>query len=116
MSRARFVGLGLQRELEAVAAVDAVFAEIVDGVAQSANGFIRAAAGIGLRAFASAPQDKNLRAQFRAQIHRAHGFLQGISAHFRIVGGKGAIAENRMKEERHGRHGHDDATVLCRLS
>src|SRR5437660_6009324 len=52
---ARLIGLGFQREAVLIAAVEIVFAKVVDGLAQALDGLIGAAASIGLDAFAAAP-------------------------------------------------------------
>jgi hypothetical protein len=49
------VGFGFESELETVFAVEAIFAEKVYGFAEAFYGFIGAATGIGLDAFAAAP-------------------------------------------------------------
>ena len=76
-----------------------VFAKIIDGLAQALDRVIGTAAGIGLHAFASAPQNKNLRAQFRSNVHGAHGFLNRVRANFGIVGGESSVAKDGMEEE-----------------
>src|SRR5215472_460001 len=105
---ARLVGFGLQGEAITVAAVEIVFAQIIYCFAEPFDGFVRPAAGIGFDAFASTPEDKNLRAQFRAEIHGAQSFLQRVSADFRIVCGEGAVAKDGMEEKGNGGHGNDD--------
>src|SRR6185437_4689716 len=50
-----------------------------------------------------------------AEIHGAHGLLQGISADVWIIGSKGAIAEYGMEEERYSRHGHNDVVFFAGL-
>ena len=52
---ARFVGLGFQGETILIPAGNVVFAKVVDGLAQALDGFIGAAASIGLDAFAASP-------------------------------------------------------------
>src|ERR1700678_1418086 len=109
------IGLGLQGELHAITALDIVFAEIVDGLAQVPDGIIGTAAGVRLNAFTSSPQYKNLCAQLSSQVHCAHGFLQSIGANIGIISGKRSIAKNGMKEKRDGRHGNYDPVHLASL-
>ena len=56
----------------------------------------------------------DLGAQLGAQIHRAHRLLHRVGAHARVVGGEGAVAEDRVVEEIHGRHRHDQVVLLAR--
>ena len=112
MCAARLVRLGLQRELVAVLLRDRVFAEIIDGLAQPFDGVIRPTAPVGLRSLATAPHHEDLRAELRAQIHRAHRLLQRIGAHARIVRRECAVAEHRIVEQIHRRHRHHDAVLL----
>ena len=72
---ARLVGLGFHGKAISKFLRDVVFAEIVDRFPQTSYGIIGAAARIRLNAFAASPQHKNLRAQFGAQVHGAHGLL-----------------------------------------
>ena len=88
--------------------------KIIDGVAQMLHRIAARAARIGLDSLAAAPQNENFRAKFGAQIHRAHRFLHGVSADFRIARGKRAVAKNRMREERNRRHRHDEAVLFAR--
>ena len=110
---ARLVGFGFEGEAITVAAIDVVFAEIIDGFAETFDGFIGATACIGFHTFATAPENENFRAQFRAEIHGAKRFLQGVGTDFRIVRSESAIAKDRVKEERNGGHGNNDAVVLA---
>ena len=108
-----FVWLGFQCKLETVASRDVIFAQIVHSLAQALYGLICTAAGVRFHAIAPEPQNENLRAQFRADIHGPHGLLEGMSSHFRVVRGESAIPENRMKKERYGRHWDGNATVFA---
>ena len=111
---ARLVGLGLEREAISVLPVDGVLAEIVHRLAQALDGLVRAAAGIRFGSLASAPQHERLGAQLGAQIHRAHRLLHRVRTHARVVGSEGSVAEDRIVEEVHGRHRHDQVVLLAR--
>ena len=76
---------------------------------------VGAPARVGLRAFAPAPEHEDLRAQLRADVHRADGLLQRVGADRRVVGRERAVAEGRVEEERHGGHRHDDAVGVAGL-
>ena len=78
---ARLVGLGLEREPEAVLPIDGILAQIVHRVAQALDRLVCPARGVGFGAFAAAPQDENLRAELRAEIHRAQRFLHRVRPH-----------------------------------
>ena len=106
---ARLVGLGLERELEAVLPIDRILAEEVDRVAQPLDRFVRRAAGVGFRALASAPQHENAGAKLRAEIHRPHRLLQREGAHAGVVRGERAVAKHRIEEQVDGGHRHDEA-------
>ena len=80
------------------------------------DGEAGAAAGIGLDAFATAPENEYLCAEFRAEIHGAHGFLQGVGADFGIVGGEGSVAKDGVIEQRDCGHGNDDAVIGAGLT
>ena len=92
-----------------------VLAQVVDRVAQALDGVVGPAAGIGLGAFASAPEHEDLRAQLRADVHRAHRLLDRVGAHRGIVRREGAVAEGRIEEQAHRRHRHDDAVAVAGL-
>jgi len=61
-----------------VAAVEIVFAEIIDGFPQALDSVIGTAIGVGFYAFASALQHKYFGAEVRAKVHGAHGFLHRV--------------------------------------
>ena len=102
-------GLASSANLKPYLLIDRVLAEVVDRLAQPLDRFVRPAAGVGFGAFASAPQHEDLRAELRAEIHRAHRLLQRVGAHARVVRGERAVAEHRIEEQVHRRHRHDDA-------
>src|ERR1019366_7960983 len=107
------VGLGFKGEAVLVSLSDVVLAEIVDGLAQTLDGFVGAAAGVGLDTFAATPEDEDFRAQLGSEVHGTQSLLQGVGAHLGIVGGKGAVAEDGMKKQVHGCHGDDDSALLA---
>ena len=80
-------------------------------LAEALDGLVRAAAGVGFRALAAAPEHEHLRAELGAQVHRAHRLLHRVGADARVVGGEGAVAEDRVVEEVHRRHRHDQAVL-----
>ncbi len=108
-------GLASSANLRSYLLIERILAQEVQRFAKPLAGVERALAGIGLGAFAAAPEHVDLRAQFDAEIDRAHRLVQRIGAHLRIVAGEGAIAESRIAEEVGGRHRHDEAGVVQRL-
>src|SRR4029077_1811724 len=58
---ARLIGFGLKRKFVSVFLFDVVFAKIVDAFAQPLHGFIGTTASVSFGAFASTPENKNLR-------------------------------------------------------
>src|SRR5579863_4091724 len=95
---AGLIGLRFEGELVSITLGEVVFAKIVNSVAETLHGFIRATAGVGLSPFTSTPKHEYLRAQFGAQIHGAHCLLQRVGADFGIVSSKSAVAKNGMEE------------------
>src|SRR4029077_6335269 len=75
---------------------------------------ISTAAGIGFDAFPSAPEHKNLGAEFGPQVHGAQGLLHGIGAYFGVVGREGAVAENGVVKQIDGSHGEWDFVIGTR--
>ena len=61
---------------------------------------------IGFRPFAPAPENINLRAEFCAQVHRRHGFLNGVRADRRIPAGERPILEDWIAKKVGGGHRH----------
>src|SRR5262252_9122513 len=112
---ARLVGLGFQCKLETIAAVDVVLAQVIDSLTEALDCCIGLAACVCLCSVTSKPQDKDLCAELRTQVHSSQGFLQGIGTHFRIVGGKGSITKYGMKSQIDRSHGHMDAVVFAGL-
>ena len=52
-------------------------------------------AGVGFGAFAAAPEDVGFGAEFGAEVHGGHGFLDGVGADAGVAGGERAIFEDR---------------------
>ena len=113
---ARFVGLGFEREFQIIFLIERIFAQEVHRFAVAFDGFDRALARIRFGAFASAPEDVDLRAEFHAQVNGVHRLLQGIGAHFWIVGGESAILEDRVAEQVGGRHRDNETGISQRLA
>ncbi len=113
---ARFVGLGFQGKLQVIFLIEGVFAQEVHRLAAALDGIHRALAGIGLGAFAPAPEDIDLRAELHAQVNGFHRLLQGIGAHLGIVAGESAVLEDRVAEQVGGRHGDDQPGIGQRLA
>src|ERR1051325_6715450 len=76
--------------------------------------FVGPATRVGFGPFAPAPEHEYLRAELRAQIHRAHRLLHRVRADARIVGGERAVAKHRIEEQIHRRHRHDEAVAFAR--
>ena len=112
---ARFVGLGLERELELVALRDRVLAEEVERVAEPLDRFLRVLARVRLGAFASAPEHVRLGAELDAEVHRAHGLLERVRADARVVARERAVAKHRVAEQVGRRHRHAHAGIAQRL-
>ena len=92
-----------------------VFAEEVDRLAESLDRFDRVLGGVAFDAFAAAPEDVDLRAELRPEIHRPHRLLNRVSADAGVVAGERAVLEDRIGEEIGRRHRDDQAVVLQRL-
>jgi len=107
-----FIGFRLKGELEVIMVVDGIFTEEVYGFTVPFDSVYCFLARIRLGTFATAPKNVNFGAKFNAQVNSAHGFLQRIGAHFRIIGGKGAILKNRISEQVGGCHGNHQTGIL----
>ena len=112
---ARLVGLRLEREPEVVALRAHVLAQEVDGVAVPAERGAGILGGVRLHAFSPAPADVHRRPQLHRQVDGPHGLLQGVRPHPRVVTGKGAVAEDGIREKVGGRHRHAHPRVGERL-
>src|SRR5437016_2257402 len=82
---ARFIRLGLKRKSIAILLADRIFAEEIDGLAKTLDGFDGVLRRIRFHALAPAPEHINLRAKLGPQVHRPHRFLDGESANPRVV-------------------------------
>jgi hypothetical protein len=111
---ARLVRLGLQREAVAVALVLAVGAQEVECLAEARQRLARVLGRVALDALAAAPEHIGRRAKLGAQVHGAHGLLEGVGAHAGVVAGEGAVLEGRVKEQVGRRHRHHQAGLAER--
>ena len=109
---ARLVGLRLEREPKGVALVDGVLAEDVEGFLEAVEGSREILRRIDLGALAAAPEDVGLGAQLGRQVEVAHDLAQREAADVTIVGGEGAVLEDRVAEQVRGEHGRDHAGLL----
>src|SRR5258708_36784373 len=100
----RVVGFGLESETVAVLLLDRVVAQEVDRLAEPLERLDRVPGRIALHALPAAPEHVNLRAQFRAKIHRPHRLLDRISADAGVVPGEGAVFEARIGKGIRSRH------------
>ncbi len=87
-----------------------VLAQVVDRVPQPLHGLVGASARVRLGPLAPAPEDEDLRAELRADVHRAHRLLDRVRAHGGVVRRERAVAERRIEEQADGGH-RDDQTV-----
>jgi len=88
---AGLVGLGFEGEAVAVVVVHGVLAEEIEGVAE-----VLEALGWGLcrrriRRLRGRPEDVGGGAEFGAQVHGGHGFLDGEGADPGVAGGEGSV-------------------------
>ena len=101
---ARLVGLRLEREAHVVAAVAHVAAEEVDRLAVALERVAGRLGGVGLDALAPAPEHVDGGAQLGTDVDRPHHLLQRVAAHLTVVGGEGAVLEDRVREQVGGGH------------
>ena len=113
---ARFVWFGFEREFVVVALVDRILGEEIQRFAIPLQCFARVFRRIDLGTFAAAPEHVNVRAQFRAQVHRPHRLLQRIEAHARIVGSERPVFEDWIVKEICSGHWNFHAVIIQRLS
>ena len=109
---AGFVGFGFEGEAVVVIVVHGVFAHEVEGIAEAFEGVGGVFAGVGFGALAAAPEDEGLGAEFGAEVHGGHGFLEGVGADAGIAGGGGAVFEDGVREEVAGGHGDGEVVVF----
>ena len=105
----------LRHEFVVIALVDGILAKEIHGLALPLQRFPGVLGGIDFGAFASAPEDVDVRPEFGSQIHRTHRFLNRIEAHPRVVRSESAVFENRIVEKIRGGHRHFHAGVGQRL-
>jgi hypothetical protein len=111
---ARLVGLGLDREPDAVALLGHVLAEQVQALLVAVQRGPHVLGRVVLRALAAAPQHVGVRAQRRRQVDVAQHLAQGVAAYRPVVGREPAVLEDRVLEEVRGRHGDLQAGLLQR--
>src|SRR5947209_1886148 len=101
---ARLVRLGFESELVIIILRERILAKIVERLTETLDGFIRPSARVRLNTFAPTPQNENLRAEFSAQIHRAHCLLHSVGSHSRVVSRESSVAERWAIKEIDRRH------------
>ncbi len=109
---AGLVGLRLDREPQAVAAVDRVLRQHVDALAVAVQSGPDVLGRVGLRALAAAPEDVGRRAQLGGQVHVAHHLAQRVPAYRAVVAGERAVLEHRVGEQVGGDHRHHQAGLV----
>jgi len=107
----RFVGLGLQRELQIIALVDRILTHEIQRLAEALACVERALARIALDPFAAAPKYVDPRAELHAQVDRSQRLVQRIGAHLGVVGRECTVFEGGITEEIGGGHRHDQSGV-----
>jgi hypothetical protein len=113
---AGLVGLGLQREADAVALVLGVLRDRVDGLAVAVEGRADVLRRVGLGALAAAPHDERLRAELGGQVDVAQHLAQRVPADAAVVAGEAAVLEDRVGEQVRGHHGHGQTGRVDRLA
>ena len=103
---ARFVRFGFQGKFQVIFLVQHVIAQEVHSFPVALDGRQRALGGICFRTFPPAPEDIHLGTKLRTQVNRLHGFLDGIGAHFGIVGCERAILEDWIIKQVGCSHGN----------
>ena len=105
---AGLVGLGLEREADAVAPVLHVAGEEVDRLAVAVERRPDVLGHVDLGALAAAPEHVGLGTELGGQVEVAHHLADGEAAHLAVVGGERSLLEHRVGEEvgRHHRHDH----------
>ena len=109
---AGLVGLGLDREPEAVAPVEHVLAEEVEALLVAVEGHPDVLGGVGLGPLAAAPEHVGVGAQLGRQVEVAHDLADRVAAHVAVVGGERPVAEHRVGEGVGGGHGDHQAGLL----
>ena len=112
---AGLIGLGLDGEADVVALVLDVSGEEVQCLAVALERVLRLLGCGGLHALAASPEDVRRRAELGGHVEIAHGLGEGVATYVAIVGGEGAVLEERMPEEIGGGHRADDAGLVERL-
>ena len=110
------VGLRLQGKTQPVALILDVACKKVEYLPKPLQRIERTFAGICLGALSPTPDDVRLGAQFGAQVDGAHGLLQRIGAHSRVVAREGPVAEGGVGEQIRGCHRHDQPGLAERLT
>ncbi len=101
---ARLVRLRLDREADAVALVEHVLAEQVDGLLVAGERGAHVLRGVVLRAFAATPHHERLGAEFGGEVDLPDHLAERVAAHGAVVGGEPAILEDGRAEEVGGDH------------
>ena len=109
---ARLVGLGLQGEADVVALVDGVLAEDVEGFLEAVERRAEVLGAIDLGTLAATPEDVRLGAQLGGQVEVAHDLAQREAADVAVVGGEGAVLEDRVREQVGGQHRRHQAGLV----
>src|SRR5687768_11327224 len=111
-----FVWLRFKRKLVIVFLVQRIVAKIVQRISQSFYCFICAPAAVSFHTFASAPENKDLRATLHPEIHCAHRLLQSVVTNRLVVGSKRAVPKDRIVKKIDSCHRHDDTVFLTRAT
>src|SRR5262249_58437092 len=90
---ARLVRFGLERETQLVLLIDRVLAQKIDRLAEALDRLDRILRRVDLCTFASAPEDIGARAELDAEVHRAHGLLDGVGSDARVGRRERAVLE-----------------------
>ena len=111
---ARLVGLGLDREPDAVALLLDVAGEQVDALAVAVERGADVLGLVDLGALAAAPEHVRRRAQLGGQVEVAEDLAEREAAHGAVVAGEPAVLEDGVGEQVGGHHRHDEAGLVQR--
>ncbi len=116
MSPRGSLGLGSMAIAQVVALLLDVGGHGVDALAVAVERGVDVLGAVVLGALAAAPHDEGLGAQLGGEVDVADHLAQAVAAHLAVVGGEGAVLEDRVAEGVGRDHLADDAGLVERLA
>ena len=111
---AGLVGLGLERDAQAVALLLDVRGDGVDALGVAVVRGVEVLGGVVLGALAAAPHDERVGAQLGGEVDVADDLAQAVAAHAAVVRRERAVLEDRVAERVGGDHLDGDAGLVER--